>query len=163
MSTLQDVLQNLKPTEEEILQYRRAQFEQADRSYLNDRLNVQLPEGLYGEWIGRDDFSQYQAKAKGFVDGSQYLGEFNKLYETSDGKSAVGDVVFMVIPKWMHDEQRRVADTLAARRSGINAQDVDEAEKAMAEAMGLGVERGEKTSARVIDGTELNTILKTGK
>lgn len=160
MST--DALLNLKPTEEEILNYRRKQFEQADRSYLNDRLNVELPEGLYGEWIGKDDFSQYQAKAKGFVDGSQYLGEFNRLYETADGKSAVGDVVFMVIPKWMKEEQQRVADAYAARRSGINAKDVDEAEKVMAEQMGLGVEKNEKTSARVIDGTELNTILKTG-
>ena len=156
-------LKNLNPTPEEIAAYRKKQIEQADRSYLNDRLNVQLPEGLYGEWIGRDDFSQYQAKSKGFVDGSEYLGEFNKLYETADGKSAVGDVMFMVIPKWMHDEQRRVADAFAAKRSGINARDVDEAEKLMATEMGLGVESGEKTTARVIDGTELNTILKTGK
>jgi hypothetical protein len=160
MST--DALLNLKPTEEEILTYRRKQFEQADRSYLNDRLNVNLPEGLYGEWIGKDDFSQYQAKAKGFVDGTQYLGKFNKLYETADGKSAVGDVVFMVIPKWMKDEQQRVAEAYAARRSGINAKDVDEAEKLMAGQMGLGVDENEKTSARVIDGTELNTILKKG-
>lgn len=158
-------LQNLNPTQEEILAYRRKQIEMADRSYLNDRLNVNLPEGLHGEWIGRDDFSQYQAKAKGFVDGTEYLGEFNKLYETSDGKSAVGDVVFMVIPKWQHIEQVRVAEAFAARRSGINAKESNEATAYMeaAEQMGLGVDRSETNSTRVIDGTELNTILKTGK
>lgn len=163
MSDTKTIIQQLNPTPEEILEYRRRQFETADRSYLNDRLNVTLPEGLYGEWIGRDDFSQYQAKAKGFVDGSEFLGEFNKLYETSDGKSVVGDVVFMVIPKWKYIEQQKVAESFAARRSGINARDVDEAEKIQAEAMGLGVERAERTTARVIDGTELNSIIKTGK
>lgn len=161
--TLKESISNLKPTEAEILAYRRKQIEQADRSFLNDRLNVNLSEDLHGEWIGRDDFSQYQAKSKGFVDGTQYLGEFNKLYETSDGKSAVGDVVFMVIPKWMKVEQDRVAEMMAARRSGINAQEVDEADKQYAKSIGLGVEENEKTTARVIDGSELNTILKERK
>lgn len=160
---MSNILEGLNPSQEEILEYRKRQFEAADRSYLNDRLNVPLPEGLHGEWIGRDDFSQYQAKAKGFVDGAEFLGEFNKLYETPDGKSAVGDVVFMVIPKWKYIEQVRVAEAIAAKRSGINAREVDEAEKAMAESMGLGVERAEKTTARVIDGTELNSILKERK
>lgn len=156
------LLDELNPSPEEIAAYRRVQFESADRSYLNDRLNVQLPAGLHGEWIGRDDFSQYQAKAKGFVDGSDYLGEFNKLYESADGKSAVGDVVFMVIPKWKYIEQIKVAEAFAARRSGINARDVDEAEKLQAESMGLGVAGDERTTARVIDGAELNSILSRG-
>jgi hypothetical protein len=160
MADTKTIIQQLNPTPEEVAAYRRVQFESADRSYLNDRLNVPLPEGLHGEWIGRDDFSQYQAKSKGFVDGSDYLGEFNKLYESADGKSAVGDVTFMVIPKWMHIEQVKVAESFAARRSGINARDVDEAEKLQAESIGLGVEKSEKPTARVIDGAELNSILK---
>lgn len=158
-----DILKKLAPTKEEILEYRRKQLAQADRSYLNDRLNVELPDGLYGEWIGRDDFSQYQAQAKGFVDGSQYLQKYNKLYETADGKSAVGDVVFMVIPKWMKEEQDKVAQEIADRRSGIRARDVDETEKALAESIGLSVDRDAKTTARVIDGNELKTIIKEGK
>lgn len=164
-TTTKSILDELKPTQEEILKYRRSQIESADRSFLNDRLNVQLPEGLYGEWIGRNDFSQYQAKAKGFVDGSEFLGEFNKLYETADGRSAVGDVMFMVIPKWKYDEQQRVIEAMATRRSGINTVESNEATAYLeaAESIGLGVDRGQTNETRVIDGTELSTILKAGK
>lgn len=154
----QNPLLNLKPTPEEVAAFRKRQIEMADRSFLNDRLNVDLPEGLHGEWIGRDDFSQYNAQTLGFVDGTEYLGKFNKLYETADGKSAVGDVQFMVIPKWKYDTYLEQRQLESARKSGLNPDYVRQQEQALAEQLGLKAEPN--TTARVIDGTELNSLLK---
>lgn len=150
---------NLNPTPEEIQAFKRRQVEIADRSFLNDRLNVNLPEGLHGEWVGRDDFSQYQAQSKGFIDGTEYLGQFNKLYETSDGKSAVGDVTFMVIPKWKQEAYEQHNALVAARKSGLNPEYVSKMEEQYAQELGLK-KFPDNTTARVIDGNELNSLLK---
>lgn len=147
------------PTEQEQLEYKRRLFETADRSFVNDRLNVELPEGLHGEWIGTDDFSQYHAQLKGFVDGSEFLKEFNRLHETSTGPT-VGDVKFMVIPKWKYEAQQEMAAMESARRSGLNSREVEEQYKSYAQQLQLGIINSERTSAEIVSGTELQAKLK---
>jgi len=146
------------PSQEEVLQYKRRLFETADRSYLNDRLNVPLPPELYGEWIGTDDFSQYNAIQRGFIDGAEYLTEFNKVHDTSSG-SVIGDVKFMVIPKWKYEAQREIAALESARRSGLNANQTDEEYKSYAKSIGLGIDDSLKTTARRVSGEELQATL----
>jgi hypothetical protein len=153
------ITQALAPTEEEKREYKRRLFESADRSYLNDRLNVDLPPHLYGEWIGTDDFSQYNAQQRGFVDGTEYLSKFNKLHETSDGRSVIGDVKFMVVDKWKHEAQQEIAMLESARKSGLNASAVEKMEEEFAKSVGID-RMPTKQSARVIDGDELNALLK---
>lgn len=142
-----------QPTEKEVLEYKRRLFETADRSFVNDRLNVPLPDGLYGEWIGIDDFSQFHAQAKGYIDGSEYLQEHNKLHERPDG-STVGDVKFMVIPKWKYEAQQEQAKIMSDRQSGINSDTANEQYKSYAAKLGLGVE-SDRSSGRSISGAEL--------
>ena len=147
-----------KPSAEEIESFRQRTIEMADRSYVNDRLNVALPEGLYGEWIGTDDFSQYHAQMKGFVDGSEYLSDFNRLHEGAAG-SSVGDVKFMVIPKWKHDVYVEAAQAEAERRSGIKSNSIDQEYKSKGLNSNLGV-LNEATESRSLTGTELQAQLK---
>lgn len=146
-----------KPTDQEVLEYKRRLFETADRSYVNDRLVVKLPEHLHGEWIGVDDFSQFHAQAKGYIDGSQYLENHNKIHDRPDG-SVIGDVKFMVIPKWKHEAQLEQAAIISERNSGINSDAANERYHAYAQQLGLGVERDSSTGRR-ISGSELQAHL----
>lgn len=149
-----------KPSAEEIEAFRQRTIELADRSYINDRLNVQLPEHLYGEWIGTDDFSQYNASLRGFVDGSEYLSDFNRLHEGAVG-SSVGDVKFMVIPKWKQDIFVEAAQEESRRRAGFSGPVPEEAGyKQQAKNEGIGVISEEQSSTRTITGTELQAQLK---
>jgi hypothetical protein len=142
-----------KPSDKEVLDYKRRLFETADRSFVNDRLNVELPDNLHGEWIGIDDFSQFHAQAKGYVDGSEYLQAHNRLHERPDG-STVGDVRFMVIPKWKFEAQKEQAAIMAERQSGINSDAANDQYKSYAARLGLGVE-SDSSTGRNISGAEL--------
>lgn len=157
MSTTDGVPTKTAPTAEEQLQYKRRLFETADRSYMNDRLNVPIPAELHGEWIGVDDFSQFHAREKGFIDGSEYLTTFNKLHDRPDG-NAVGDVKFMVIPKWKKEAQDEVDRHIAQKRSGVSSDAKNEEYRAYAESLGLGVEP-DKSTGRVLVGSELSAHL----
>jgi len=140
------------PSQEEVLKYKRRLFETASRSYLNDQLTVQLPPELHGEWLGIDDFSQYHASIKGFVDGTEYITEQNKLFQRPDG-STLGDVKFMIIPKWKYDAQRELAAMESAAKAGLQGKDeVDSMYSKYSESLGL--ERlAEKTTTKVIETT----------
>lgn len=149
-----------QPSAEEKEAFRRRTIEMADRSFVNERLNVMnLPEHLHGEWIGTDDFSQYHAQMKGFVDGSEFLGELNRLHETSTG-STVGDVKFMVIPKWKHEIYTEAMRVEAERRSGLKSVAKDDEYKSRAQAESLGVIDDERSTARTLSGTELQNQIK---
>lgn len=141
------------PTETERLEYRRRMIETADRSFVNDRLTVNLPAGIYGEWHGTDTMSQMIAQTKGFRDGSEYLTEFNKLHNNPEG-TTVGDVKFMVIEAWKFEEQEAAARYESNRRAGVSSDMKSEEYKQSAKSIGLGVEN-ENSSGRVISGTEL--------
>jgi hypothetical protein len=148
------------PSAEEVKQFKRRLFETADRSYVNDRLNVTtLPEHLYGEWIGIDDFSQFHAKQQGFIDGSEYLLEHNKMHQSSIG-SSIGDVKFMVIPKWKHTAMQEVTALQSAKKSGLGGDELRDQYNSYAESIGLGITSDEKSSARKITGPEIQAQLK---
>lgn len=146
-------------TEEEKLQFKRRLIETADRSFLNDRFNVPLPPDMYGEWIGTDDFSQYNAQVKGYVDGSEFLTATNKVHEQAGGKSTIGDVKFMVIPKWKHEAQQEVLALEASRKSGITGEKAQEDYNAYARSLGLKVDAAGPTT-RIINGDEVNALTK---
>lgn len=161
MSDTKTIIQTpAAPTEAEVVAFKKRLIETADRSYLNDRFNVTLPEGLHGQWIGTDDFSQFQAQQQGYVDGQEYLTQFNKIHEQADGKSTIGDVKFMVIPKWKHEAYEERNQLIAARKSGLNADEVSRMEQQYAKSIGLDVLPGSTLDARRINGDELNALLK---
>lgn len=153
------IVQKTAPTEEEKLAYKRRLFETADRSFLNDRFTVPLPEDMHGEWLGTDDFSQYTAAQRGFVDGSEYLTAFNKVHEQADGKSTIGDVKFMVVPKWKYEAHQEILAIEANRKSGITGEKAQEEHNAYARSIGLRVDN-DSPSTRIIDGNELNALTK---
>jgi hypothetical protein len=160
MSDTKIIIQTPKPTEAEIAEFRKRTLEMADRSYINDRLNVPLPPDMHGEWIGTDDHSQYNAMIRGFVDGAEYLTNINKIHEQATG-SSVGDVKFMVIPKWKQEVYLEAAQRESLRRSGFNGPVGEEDMfKQQASQAGLGVINDERPSTKSISGVELESQLK---
>lgn len=149
---------NLAPTEEEINLFRQRTFETADRSWLNDRLNVPLPDNLHGEWHGTDASSQFNSKSQGFVDGSKYVPPEMAIHNGPEGFS-LGDVKFMVIEKWKFNILREREKFEQDRRSGLNSDVYGDEKRAEARAIGLGVE-DERSTGKVIDGDELITQIK---
>ena len=140
------------PSQTEVQEYKRRLFETASRSYVNDRLHVSLPPHLHGEWIGIDDFSQYHAATKGFVDGTDYLTENNKLFQRPDG-STVGDVKFMVIPKWKHEAQKELAEIESAAKAGLRDKDeIAEMYSQYSSSINLG-NLGDKSTTKVVETT----------
>lgn len=146
--------------ETELAAFKSRYIETADRSYLNERLAVRnLPDHLYGEWVGTDSFSQFNAKARGFVDGASYLGPDNIMHYTPEG-GVIGDVKYMVISKQLYNAMKDIDDEKARKQSGIGFK--DEAYKETARQMKLGVSNEEQGSTRVLRGDAASEIISKG-
>jgi hypothetical protein len=88
----------LKPTPEQVAERKRYIVTQYDRGILHDRLQVDLPDDVYGEWTRKDGFEIDAMVAKGFTRGDEYV-KARALHH--DGATpGIADVVFMVTPKW---------------------------------------------------------------
>lgn len=69
-----------------------------DRGMTADRLNVELPPNLYGEWIPADDNEIVRMQGMGFALDHEYAPK-RALHGGGTGESRVGDVVFMTCPR----------------------------------------------------------------
>lgn len=85
------------------------------RGHIVDRLNVQLPADVHGEWIRDDAVAIAEAQALGFEIDTKYAVQ-NKLHTDASGKAKVGDAVFMTIPKWMKEE----IDSIKAEQTAVH-------------------------------------------
>lgn len=80
------------------------------RGVIIDRLHVDLPEGLYGEWMPNDKLAIAEAELLGFRVDTQYARK-NALHKDADGGASVlGDVVFMICDR----EDKDIIDELRA-------------------------------------------------
>jgi len=70
-----------------------------ERGVLVDRLAVDLPPDLHGEWVPYDQVDRWLAM--GFENGAQHVPKLNNraLHGAADGYVHVGDVVFVTLPK----------------------------------------------------------------
>lgn len=75
---------------------RKARFSRVlERGMIADRLKVDLPPNLWGEWIHNDLQSITEAKLLGFQIDTEYATK-RALHDQGDGMSVVGDCVYMV-------------------------------------------------------------------
>lgn len=70
-----------------------------ERGVLVDRLAVDLPPDLHGEWVPLDQVDRWLAM--GFENGAHHVPKLNNraLHGAADGYVHVGDVVFLTLPK----------------------------------------------------------------
>lgn len=83
-------------------QYKARVVRVLDRSFVVDRLHVDLPPDLWGEWCPNEPWEILRYETLGFSIDKEHATK-RKLNDTGDGKAVVGDVVFMTQPKWQHD------------------------------------------------------------
>lgn len=65
-----------------------------ERGMVADRLAVELPDNLYGEWVPNDKSEIYRMQLLGFKIDTEYATK-RALHSEGDGKSVIGDTVFM--------------------------------------------------------------------
>lgn len=156
---------NLNPTPEERKRYRARLVEISERSIVSEIMNIPLPAGLHGEWIGTDDYSQYQARQRGFVDGAEFIDPARFLHMTVNG-GVVGDTKFMVMPAWKYEEDRRAAAEISARRNNLLAPQ-DDAFAAKMRARGIKTMDNQSSTTQILEGAqfakEINQELNTPK
>jgi hypothetical protein len=87
------------PTEEESRAQKKARLAQVlDRGIVGDRLKVDLPSHVHGEWVFNDQTEVMRMEALGFKVDTEYAPK-RALHSKGDGASYVGDVVFMTCEK----------------------------------------------------------------
>lgn len=84
-----------------------------DRGMTGERLKVDLPNDMYGEWVPNDKMEIYRMESMGFRIDEEYAMK-NALHNDGSGKPIIGDVIFMTTPMLI-----REAQTEATRRKYI--------------------------------------------
>lgn len=76
-----------------------------DRGQVGDRLHVDLPPGVYGEWISKDKMDIYRVQSMGFEIDNIYATKRALNDDTAAGAegATVGDVIFMTCPREVKD------------------------------------------------------------
>lgn len=88
------------------------------RGFIVDRLNVQLPDDVHGEWIRDEPVAVAEARALGFEIDDKYATK-EALHTDSSGKPKIGDVVFMTMPKWQKEIIDEAKKDEYARHHGV--------------------------------------------
>ena len=78
-----------------------------DRGIVGDRLRVDLPDGLYGEWVPNDQMEVFRMETLGFKIDTEYARK-RVLHSKGDAASYVGDCVYMTCPK----ENKEIIDEI---------------------------------------------------
>lgn len=101
----------ITPEEESRAEKKARRAKVYDRGVIGDRLYVELPEGLYGEWVKNDVVEIHRKEGLGFKIDTEYAKR-RALHDKGDGASYVGDVVFMVCSK----EDKEIIDEIRRER-----------------------------------------------
>jgi len=128
-----------------------------DRGWAIDRFSVKLPGDLWGEWVPRDSISIARAQTLGFrIDDTYAIS--NQLNDAGDGGAVIGDVVFMVQPKWMHDALERHR-RMQYIKTHLNPKKQKEEADFLAENARLDLPPINNSQANEVTGPEINDAL----
>lgn len=82
-----------------------------ERGFTIDRLTVELPDHLYGEWVPDDQRERWETL--GFVDGTEFAAK-RGLHE----KGRIADCTFMIQPKEDHELYEEVRHEMYIQQHG---------------------------------------------
>lgn len=74
-----------------------------DRGLVGDRLHVELPNDIYGEWVPNDKVEIYRMQSLGFVVDKEYAKRRALHNDGTADTSIVGDVIFMTCDRETKD------------------------------------------------------------
>lgn len=95
---------------------RKTQLRQVlERGIVADRLKVDLPPNLYGEWVPNFKEEIYRMQLLGFQIDDKYAPQ-RALHDHGDGKSVIGDTVYMVCSR----EDREIMEEIRREQFEAN-------------------------------------------
>lgn len=150
---------NQSPSPEDVNKFKAKLAQVLDRSMTVDRLAVDLPNDIDNFWCASDALSIAQAEYRGYTYDTTYATN-NPLHKSADGKARVADVVHMIRPKWMKDEEvkmkaQRYIDSHMTDRRHMQKEERDF--KAQNDNLGMGsiVE----SKAEIVSGSQIQESL----
>jgi hypothetical protein len=133
-----------------------------ERGYLSERLQVPLPDNMYGEWVPKDHAEITRKELLGFRVDQQY-GLKQSLHSDGTPITQIGDVVFMVTSrenKELLDEIRNEQYERRHGKIGATEHKTQDEEKSVIEpSEKLGVPTIQESSARVAKKAEIEAVL----
>jgi len=130
-----------------------------------DRLHVDLPDDLYGEWIPNEQAEIQRMELLHFTVDTKHAPK-SKLHDTGDGKTTLGDTVFMTCSRETHEILEEIRREEFVKMNGPPGETVttqkEEAEYA-AVTDRIGVPIIEESSARVAKKAEIEKALGLDK
>jgi hypothetical protein len=115
-----------------------------ERGNVGLRFNVELPDDMYGEWVGDDPSSIQEAKNGGFKIDDKYAAN-KALHSDGSGIPKVGDAVFMTMPKRLYLAREAARANRFRRQHGVAQNLPEEVEfNNMITAAGLSTKYGGK-------------------
>ena len=130
-----------------------------------DRLHIELPDELYGEWIPNDQAEIQRMELLGFDVDTEHAPS-SKLHDTADGKTVLGDTVFMTCSSETHElleEIRREEFIRANGTPGETATTQKEEAEFDTAATRLGMPVIEESTSRVARKAEIEKALGVDK
>lgn len=110
-----------------------------DRGLTGDRLHVELPPDVYGEWVPNDKMEIYRMQSMGYSIDKIYASKRALHSDGTEGTSIVADAIFMTCPmenKELIDEIKiEQYNTANSPRGGKQKEELD----FMAEARNVGL------------------------
>jgi hypothetical protein len=137
-----------------------------DRGITNDRLAVDLPGHVHGEWVVNDPMEIARVQALGFEVDNQYAPK-RSLHSDGSTTAIVGDVIHMVCSKEVKeviDEIRRerfIAEHGSAAPSGMD--NLPEERGFKTAMVGAGVKVIDESKAGVVGADEVNIAIRAHK
>lgn len=101
----------ITPAEESRAEKKARRAKVYDRGVIGDRLHVELPPHLYGEWVPNKLTEIHRKEGLGFQIDTEFAHK-RALHDKGDGASYVGDVVFMTCSR----EDKEIIDEIRRER-----------------------------------------------
>jgi hypothetical protein len=130
-----------------------------ERGLVGKRMHVDLPKGLYGEWVHNSKEEIYRMESLGYVIDDKHATS-RALHSEGDNKSIVGDVVFMVCDqdtKDLIDAARREQFDRIHGKPGTRKTEETEFAKTVAGQTPLGVVNESRET--VVSGSDIKQSL----
>lgn len=110
-----------------------------ERGIIIDRCTVDLPDGVYGEWVADDPVEVSRMQLLGFEKDTTYATD-RSTNAGADGVSKIGDVIFMTAPREVKEIIDAVRTEMYERANPVSAKQKEEKDfQRLAEKSGLPV------------------------
>lgn len=99
-------------------EYEAKMIEILERGDIPDRLNVELPDDMHGEWVSNDPVSITRKKTLGFDIDTKHAAK-NAMHNDGSGNPIIGDVIHMTIPRSRYEILERIKQKRYNEQHGI--------------------------------------------